>query len=267
MPGLLQVLVRVNVPQRGPARFGEGDPLEPRAAGRARALRWPTATGCSGSRSRATSCAGPTTSATTWRRSRWSCSPGSTVGSSRRGPRGAGGAKSAPGWAAAPRAADDRREVRPPPSRRAEVRLGKASRRGRRHGGNARRTAELLRPSRWPPNPDKRPLHPIRRTIRYWASRPRRRRRHPRLAADSRRGLRAAPERARDLLLQPPVVVGPVRADGHPADAAAAVVLRPEGGGHGRRRSEPAHGSGPGRRSPTSPARTTCSRRPARSAP
>ena len=42
-------------------------------------------------------------------------------------------------------------------------------------------------------------------------------------------------------MLQPPVLGRPVRADGHPARSGRGCLLRAEGGGHGRRRPEPAH--------------------------
>ena len=62
---------------------------------------------------------------------------------------------------------------------------------------------------------------------------------HPSLAAARVRGLRAASGRPGDLLLQPPVVDRSVRLHGDAPDAPAPVVLRSEGGGHGRRRSQP----------------------------
>ncbi len=72
----------------------------------------------------------------------------------------------------------------------------------------------------------------------------------------------SAAARSGDLLLQPPELVRPVRADGRPAVPAAAVVLRAEGGGHAGRRAQPGHALDRAPRSRTSRARTTCSRRP-----
>ena len=86
----------------------------------------------------------------------------------------------------------------------------------------------------------KRQLHPLRRTIRYWASR-------IVVAVLTRAGCASEfdgrerlPPGAGDLLLQPPVLGRPVRAHGHAAVPPAPVLLRAEGGGHGRRRPEPA---------------------------
>ena len=111
-----------------------------------------------------------------------------------------------------------------------------------------------------------RPSSPLRRTIRYWVARLVASIDRPRLPPGPPRGPRAAAARPGDLLLQPPELGRPVRPDGRPAVPAAALVLRAEGGGHGASAAGTGSCPGPGRRSRTSPARTTCSRRPGGSA-
>ena len=265
-PGLLQVLARVNVPRRGPARFGEGDPLEPACSWASSRLEMAGGHRLLGFQVESHVLRGADDEGDAMASfalelfARVDGRPFTPRAAKRGGAAKAGAARRDRGQPATPQARPPRKSARRSRARRSP-RPASA-----RHGGNALRTAELLRPP-VAPSPDKRPLHPFRRTLRYWASR---------LVAGavtrawlgSRcEGFDRLPNGPGDLLLQPPVVVGSVRADGHPPDAAAPVVLRPQGGGHGRRRSQPAHGTGPGRRSRTSPARTTCSRRPARSAP
>ena len=168
--GLLQVLVRVNVPGEGPrasakvirwsrlqlgelgARDGERPPTpglpgrEPRPArhrrrGRRHARRSP-------SRS----------------------SPGSTGGRSRRARSTRGrSAKAGParsGW---------RHQRGGDKTGRGQARCRQAGRRDpprKPATGRRRRPVERLKPDRWPrPTSGSRPLHPSRRTIRYWASR------------------------------------------------------------------------------------------------
>ena len=101
----------------------------------------------------------------------------------------------------------------------------------------------------------------IRWTLRYWISRT--------IVWILVRGDRAAPFRrsrrtpawSRHLLLQPPRLGGPIHADGHAPVPASPDVLRSEGGGHGRRRSEPRHGLDRDARSPTSPRRAIFAKR------
>ena len=100
--------------------------------------------------------------------------------------------------------------------------------------------------------------------LRYWVFRLAAGVDRPRLGAPARRGPREPARRPGGLLLQPPELGRPVRPHGGPAHAAPPLLLRAEGGGHGRRRAEPADALDRRRPCRTGPARTTCSRRPAR---
>ena len=141
--------------------------------------------------------------------------------------------------------------LRPPPAPRLR-RPARAARPADRHVHTRRRIAGRPAGRGRPPRPAGDPLlgQPGDRVDR-----------RPGLPPAAPRGPRAPPGRARDLLLQPHELDGPVRADGDAADEAPPVLLRAEGGGHGRRAAEPAHeldvrhGPVPAR------ARTTCSRR------
>ena len=119
----------------------------------------------------------------------------------------AGGPGSAAIWQPGERA--DRRRACADPG---EPRAGPATRPSTPSAG---RSATGLAPSSWPASPGPG-------------------------SAGPHRGSRAAAGRPGDLLLQPPVLGRPVRAHGDPAVPAAPVLLRAEGGGHGRRRPEPA---------------------------